>query len=96
MCQLGISQRDDTQFSPFIEKEKEDIVRDIVSFFKEQIRPKFHLDNYVMDVFRQRKDKIVLIDFNPYGVITDSLLFDWNEDLLQISDASETTSPSDW
>ncbi|XP_046639568.1 cell division cycle protein 123 homolog [Daphnia pulicaria] len=92
---IGISQRDDTQFSPFIEKEKEDIVRDIVSFFKEQIRPKFHLDNYVMDVFRQRKDKIVLIDFNPYGVITDSLLFDWNEDLLQISDASETTSPSD-
>ena len=47
-----------------------------------------------MDVFRERKDKIVLIDINPYGVTIDSLLFDWNEDLLKItiSEASETSS----
>lgn len=90
----GISQRDDSIFCAHIEIEKEDIVHDIISFFKEQIAPKFPLDNYVMDVVRQRKDKIVLVDINPYGITTDSLLFDWNEDLLRISDNSKAATCS--
>lgn len=91
---IGISQRDDSIYCAHIEIEKEDIVRDIMSFFNEQIGPKFPLDNYVMDVVRQRKDKIVLVDINPYGITTDALLFDWNENLLQTSNNSEASTCS--
>ena len=32
-----------------------------------------------MDVMRPNKDKIRLIDFNPFGTTTDTVLFDWDE-----------------
>lgn len=87
---VGISQREVSQFYPFVGKDKEDIVRDIGSFFAEQVLPKFPLDDYVMDVVRHCKDKVSLVDINPYGVTTDSLLFDWSEEvLLQGGDVPE-------
>ena len=58
----GISQRDCSHFYPYMLKEKEDIVRDISSFFREQIKDKFPLDSYVLDVVRRWKDKVTLID----------------------------------
>lgn len=91
----GICQRDESQFYEYIESEKDDVVRDIMSFYKEQVFSKFPLDNYVLDVVRYRKDKVVLVDVNPYGNTTDSLLFDWNEDLLRITDSLVTASTSD-
>ena len=32
-----------------------------------------------MDVVRPRKDDVVLMDFNPWGETTDSLMFSWQE-----------------
>ena len=33
-----------------------------------------------MDIFYDKEcDKMILIDFNPYGDMTDALLFDWEE-----------------
>ena len=32
-----------------------------------------------MDVVRPRKDEVVLVDFNPWGETTDSLMFSWQE-----------------
>ena len=32
-----------------------------------------------MDVVRPSKDTVVLVDFNPWGQTTDSLLFSWEE-----------------
>ena len=29
--------------------------------------------------FNNNKDRVMLVDFNPYGSITDTLLFDWND-----------------
>ena len=78
----GICQREVSQFYSYIGQEKEDIVRDISSFFAEQIAPKFPLDDYVMDVVRHWKDRVSLVDMNPFGVTTDSLLFDWEEAIL--------------
>jgi hypothetical protein len=78
----GISQRDCSHFYPYMLKEKDDIVRDIASFFREQICDKFPLDSYVLDVVRRWKDRVNLIDVNPFGLTTDSILFDWNEPLL--------------
>lgn len=33
----------------------------------------------VFDVYRDSRGKIWLIDFNPFGEVTDSLLFTWDE-----------------
>lgn len=86
----AISQRDNTQFYPFIGTNREDIIKDITSFYKEQIQSKFPLDNYVVDVFRSKKDSVKLIDFNPFGITTDAILFDWNEEPL--TDPTESTA----
>jgi len=37
------------------------------------------MDNYVMDVFIDQKDRVWLIDLNPWSTHTDSLLYDWDE-----------------
>lgn len=86
----AISQRDDTQYYPFIGANREDIIKDITSFYKEQIQPKFPLDDYVIDVFRSKKDSVKLVDFNPFGITTDAILFDWNEEPL--TDPAESTT----
>ena len=88
----AISQRDDSQFYSFIGTNREDIITDITSFFKEQIRSKFPLENYVLDVFRSKKDSVKLIDFNPFGITTDAILFDWAEQPL----AETTELTTEW
>jgi hypothetical protein len=35
--------------------------------------------DYVFDVVRFRKDKVKLVDFNPFGKTTDPILFDWSD-----------------
>ena len=50
-----------------------------VTFFKEHIQHKFPSDNFVFDVIRTKKDKVILIDFNPFGETTDPLFFTWDE-----------------
>ena len=42
-------------------------------------RDKFALSRFVLDVVRPRKDHVVLVDFNPWGETTDSLMFSWQE-----------------
>lgn len=77
---IGIEQRDTTNFYSHIEAEKEDIVRDVQSFFNEHIAEKVPKDmNLVMDVTRPSKDNVKLIDFNPFGITTDISLFQWSE-----------------
>ena len=43
------------------------------------LRDKFALPRFVIDVVRPRKDDVVLVDFNPWGETTDSLMFSWQE-----------------
>ena len=43
------------------------------------IQDKFPLDNYVFDVIRSKKDKVSLVDFNPFGETTEALFFTWEE-----------------
>jgi len=79
----GICQRDYTNYYEHIVSRQAQIARDILSFFKENISEKFPDSNYVFDVYQVSKDSIRLIDFNPFGVTTDSLLFEW-DDLINI------------
>lgn len=83
---LGICQRDESQYYPHMHEEKNGILLDINSFFKEHILQKLSIENYVFDVVRSKKDLVVLIDINPYGQTTDSLLFNWEELITESSD----------
>ncbi|XP_012298847.1 translation initiation factor eIF2 assembly protein isoform X2 [Aotus nancymaae] len=76
---IGISQRDYTQYYDHISKQKEDICRGIQDFFKKHIQYKFLDEDFVFDIYRDSRGKVWLIDFNPFGEVTDSLLFTWEE-----------------
>ncbi|XP_053575138.1 cell division cycle protein 123 homolog [Bombina bombina] len=79
LLRSGISQRDYTQYYDHICKQEEDICRSIQDFFKKHIQYNFLDEDYVLDVYRDSQGKIWLIDFNPFGEVTDSLLFTWEE-----------------
>nr|XP_048317213.1 cell division cycle protein 123 homolog [Myodes glareolus] len=76
---IGISQRDYTQYYDHISKQKEEIRRCIQDFFTEHIQYKFLDEDFVFDIYRDSRGKVWLIDFNPFGEVTDSLLFTWEE-----------------
>lgn len=75
----AICQRNHTEYYEFIPKLKDVIVADIKAFFYHMVAGKFPSKNYVFDVYRRDQGKLLLIDFNPFGVVTDSLLFTWEE-----------------
>lgn len=86
---IGISPRDWPQYHDYICAQRTDIVSDIVSIFKEHIKPKFSLIDYVFDVVRDSKDRVFLLDFSPFNEkYTESLAFEWNE-LLSNSEVNE-------
>lgn len=76
---VGISQRDVTQSFSSVVQDNHNIRHDIIQFWNERIKDKFSLVNYTFDVYRPARRKVILIDFNPFGVTTDSLLFQWHE-----------------
>ncbi|GAB1609591.1 cell division cycle protein 123 homolog [Argonauta hians] len=76
---LAICQRHGSEYYNFIEQNPESIKTDITSFFKQRIASQFGLKEYVFDVYIKGKGKVCLLDFNPFGSVTDSLLFDWSE-----------------
>jgi len=76
---IAISQRDNSTYYEHIMKSESSIKQDIHTFFKEHIQHKFPSDNFVFDVIRTKKDKVILIDFNPFGETTDPLFFTWDE-----------------
>ncbi|XP_040403287.1 cell division cycle protein 123 homolog [Cygnus olor] len=76
---IGISQRDYTQYYDHISTQCEEICRSIQEFFEKHIQYKFLDEDFVFDVYRDSRGKVWLIDFNPFGEVTDSLLFTWDE-----------------
>lgn len=76
---IAISQRDTASCYDFIEHNEKDICSDIASFFKQKIAYKFPDSSFTFDIYRYSPQKILLIDFNPFGAQTDPLLFTWNE-----------------
>ena len=76
---IAISQRDIASCYEFIEQHEEDICSDIAKFFKNKVAYKFPDSSYTFDVYRYSAQKVLLIDFNPFGAQTDPLLFTWGE-----------------
>lgn len=75
----GISQRDTASHYPYIAEFYSDIHAQIKEFFHKKIANKFPDSDYVFDVFLQSKTVVKLVDFNPFGEVTDPLLFTWDE-----------------
>lgn len=76
---IGMCQRDVSQSYSSIGIDHDNIRDDIINFWHENIENRFPLENYTFDVYRESKEKVLLVDFNPFGVTTDSLLFSWQE-----------------
>ncbi|XP_030071981.1 translation initiation factor eIF2 assembly protein isoform X1 [Microcaecilia unicolor] len=76
---IAISQRDYTQHYEHICKQREEICRSIQDFFRKHIQYKFLDEDFVFDIYRDSSGRVWLIDFNPFGEVTDSLLFTWDE-----------------
>ncbi|KAJ8384335.1 hypothetical protein AAFF_G00205880 [Aldrovandia affinis] len=76
---IAISQRDYTQYYYHISKQQGDISHSILDFFNNHVQYKFLDEDFVLDVYRDSWGKVWLIDLNPFGAVTDSLLFTWEE-----------------
>lgn len=88
----AISQRDTASHYPYIAEFYDDIHSQIKEFFDKKIANKFPDSDYVFDVFLQSKTVVKLVDFNPFGAVTDPLLFTWDElSSLQPDDEDKDT-----
>ncbi|XP_014008645.1 cell division cycle protein 123 homolog isoform X1 [Salmo salar] len=76
---IGISQRDYTQYYHHISKQEAQICHSIQEFFSQHVQYQFLDEDFVLDVYRDSWGKVWLIDLNPFGEVTDSLLFTWEE-----------------
>lgn len=76
---IAISQRDTASHYPYIAQNYDEIHSQIKEFFHKKISGKFPDNNYVFDIFIKTSKLIKLVDFNPFGDVTDPLLFTWDE-----------------
>jgi len=89
---VGVCQRHDDAFFPFISSNASQISQDVQDFFKQHIQGRFPLDDFAFDVFRSSRGQVLLLDFGPWGRVTDSLMFDWRE----LNDLAQGTSKANW
>ena len=76
---VAASQRDPASHYPHIQAQEESVRRDLTTFYREQVRGRFPLTTFVMDVARPGKDRVTLVDFNPWRATTDPILYTWEE-----------------
>ena len=80
---VGISQRHVTEYYSFLDGSTVTAVRAAVSrFYERRVRGRFPLRTCVFDVYVDRRDRVWLLDFAPFGGDTSPLLFTWEELLL--------------
>ena len=91
---VAVSQRDGNNHYAHIAAERRSIVGDISSFFGEFVAASpFPLPDFVMDVVRFGKDRVKLVDLNPFGDgVTDPVLFTWDELGAMTAEAASDSS----
>ncbi|TIC06692.1 midasin [Wallemia mellicola] len=76
----GICQRDLNFYEFLQEEETQENIRNLIkTFWDENVKETFPNDNYVMDVYINQHDRVIIVDFNVYALRTDSLLFSYEE-----------------
>ncbi|ORY39354.1 D123-domain-containing protein [Rhizoclosmatium globosum] len=77
---IGICQRDHLNFYPFLVTSRVQLESAIKAFYVDEILGKFGNNSFVFDLYiNKNNQKVWLIDFNPFSINTDSLLFTWDE-----------------
>lgn len=87
---IGLTQRHVTTHFDYLQKNKQKHLENLLNFFNSKIKGKFGDSTFVFDVYVGPNNRVVLIDFNPFGEITDSMLFTWDE--LRAIDADSVDS----
>jgi hypothetical protein len=89
---IAISQRHHSQHYPHLKRDWPNIRDKLDDFFEGYVRMRYAngtIENYVVDLYIDQKDRIWIIDFNCWSFTTDALLFEWQELLTKDQDAVE-------
>lgn len=81
---IGICQRDIRNFYPEISSNSAFYFDRIMPFFVKNIQRVFTLKDYVLDLYFTQDNMVRIMDFNPFSINTDPLLFQWSE-LLRLN-----------
>lgn len=76
---VGISQRDPSALYESLINEKTNIEDILLDFYESKIHNQFGIPSYTIDVYIDKKKRVWIIDFNPFGEPTSSLLYEWND-----------------
>lgn len=76
---VGISQREVATFYPALLEKKNNLLLLIQGFFNNNVRAIFESENYTLDVYITKDERVKVVDFNPWGAFTLPLLFTWEE-----------------
>lgn len=76
---VGICQRDCHTYYDFLEDKLDALEQLIVQQFQLNIRDVFPLEQYAMDLYIDQKQRVWVLDFNPFGSPTCPILFTWEE-----------------
>jgi len=76
---IAISQRHHATYFDYLLPLRDNLENDILNFYNANIKSKFADSNFVFDIYKSKSGRIQLVDFNPFGKLTDSLLYDWEE-----------------
>lgn len=90
---IGISQRHTNTYFDYLINSKDRILSGINNFFNRKIKNLFADDCFTFDLYIDSQNRFYLVDFNPFGEITDPMLFSWEE--LRGIDADSIESSSD-
>ena len=74
---IRISQRYQCYFE-YLPERKQSVFNEILNLYNSKVKDKFADSDFVFDVYIDNAD-IYLVDFNPFGPVTDSILFTWDE-----------------
>jgi hypothetical protein len=76
---VGVSQRDIFNYYVFLDEVLvENEFMKLISEFHDVI-PEFSASCYTFDIYIEKSNRVILIDFNNWGEATDGLLYDWQE-----------------
>jgi len=91
---IALCQRDLNHFE-FLFKMEDELRNKILEFFDSKLRDTFPDSNFTFDVYiPPPHEKVWVVDFNPWAVRTDPLLFSWMELLtMEVPDATAEETP---
>ena len=77
---VAVSQRHDDIFFDFLPAIQASVLSTAGAFLAEVVLPAFPSSSFSVDLYRDRRDRFWIVDFNPWSPqVTSSLLFTWTE-----------------